>query len=135
MDGPTIIFVTVCTKDRIPWLACDEAHRLLIETGKKADAWLIGKYVLMPDHLHTFTAPRDLNATVDGWISYWKSQFSKGHNHADWVWQSRSFHHRLRREDSYSEKWHYTQENPMRAGLVKSQEQWPFQGTLNELRW
>ena len=32
VDGqPTIIFDTVCTKDRKQWLACDEVHDLLRE--------------------------------------------------------------------------------------------------------
>ena len=31
----------------------------------------------MPDHLHLFCAPRDLNFTLDAWVTYWKSQFKK----------------------------------------------------------
>ncbi|MET0253874.1 MAG: hypothetical protein ABW214_07565 [Terrimicrobiaceae bacterium] len=34
LGKPTIVFLTVCTKDRKPWLACDEAHDLLREVWR-----------------------------------------------------------------------------------------------------
>jgi len=135
LGRPNFVFVTVCTKDRHPWLACEEAHRLLVQVWHQADAWLTGRYVLMPDHLHLFAAPRDLRFTIERWLQYWKSQFSKAHNHADWVWQSKAFHHRLRHDESYSQKWLYERENPVRAGLVADIEAWPYQGEVYELRW
>ena len=143
-NQPTVVFVTACTKDRVPWLACAEAHRLLAEVWRRADAWLVGNYVLMPDHLHLFAAPRFEGSagaspyryiTIERWITYWKSQFSKSHQHADWAWQTSAFHHRLRRDESYSQKWLYVQENPVRAGLAKEIGDWPYQGTIHELRW
>ena len=84
LGQPTIVFVTVCTKDRVPWLACEEAHRLLVRVWCQAEAWWVGYYLLMPDHLHLFAAPRDLRFTVERWLTYWKSQFSKAQARADW---------------------------------------------------
>ena len=55
--NPIIVFLTVCTKDRSPWLANAAVHSLLREAWSTADAWLIGRYVIMPDHLHLFAAP------------------------------------------------------------------------------
>ncbi len=132
---PTIVFVTVCTKDRRRWLDCEEAHRQLLAVWQQADAWLVGHYVLMPDHLHLFAAPRDLRFTIEQWITFWKSQFTRSHAHPDWLWQPSAFHHRLRRQDSYSQKWIYVQENPVRAGLVSHPADWPFQGFLHPLIW
>ena len=125
----------ICTKDRHPWLACEEAHSLLFKIWRQADTWLTGRYIVMPNHLHLFTAPRDLRFTIEEWLQYWKSQFSKMHNHTDWIWQSKAFHHRLRRSESYSQKWLYTRENPVRAGLVLNTESWPYQGGVFDLRW
>ena len=45
------------------------------------------------------------------------------------------FHHRLRRDESYSEKWDYVRMNPVRAGLIADPDRWPYQGILNELPW
>ncbi len=132
---PTIVLVTVCTKGRVPWLACEEAHRLLTDVWRRATAWSVGNYVLMPDHLHLFAAPRDLAFTIERWIVFWKGRFTRAHTHAHWVWQEQAFHHRLRRQESYSQKWLYVQGNPLRAGLVKRLGQWPYQGTIDELPW
>ena len=56
--GPTIVFLTVCTKDRKPWLALrGEPPLLLVRSGAVAQAWRVGRYVLMPDHIHLFAAP------------------------------------------------------------------------------
>lgn len=135
LDQPTIVFVTACAKDRARWLACDEAHRILTRVWREADAWLVGRYVLMPDHLHLFAAPRDLSFTLKRWLTYWKSQFTQSHCHANWVWQASSFHHRLRREADYGDKLLYSRENPVRAGLVSDADQWPYQGAIHDLHW
>ena len=37
--------------------------------------------------------------------------------------------------ESYTQKWHYVRENPVRKGLVKDADEWPFQGMLNVLPW
>ena len=50
-------------------------------------------------------------------------------------WQKDFFDHVLRSEESYQEKWHYVRENPVRAGLVKSWEDWPFRGEIFDLEF
>ena len=100
-----------------------------------AQAWLAGNYVWMPDHLHLFAASRDLRFTAEKWITKWKSRFSKSHQHAHWAWHSKSVHHRLRDADGYHEKWQYLVENPLRAGLVKEPDAWPYRGTIHPLIW
>jgi len=42
------------------------------------------------------------------------------------VWQRGFFDHLLRSEESYSEKWNYVRNNPVRAGLVASGDDWPL---------
>jgi putative transposase len=65
MDSPNIVFLTVCTKDRAAWLASDAAHAALLEAWREADAWWVGRYVLMPEHLHLFCAPVNLEMPLD----------------------------------------------------------------------
>jgi putative transposase len=93
----------------------------------------VGDYLLMPDHLHLFCAPRNLEATLEGWIKYWKRQFNLKHDRRGWKFQSRGWHHRLRDSESYSQKWIYVQENPFRKGLVQRIEDWPFKGRIFDL--
>ena len=56
-DTPIIVFLTVCTKDRKSILANSEAHSLMVEAWNEAKNWLVGRYVLIPDHIHLFCAP------------------------------------------------------------------------------
>jgi hypothetical protein len=38
-------------------------------------------------------------------------------------------------DESYSAKWLYVQENPIRKGLAKQIADWPFKGTIHLLTW
>ncbi|MEO7299085.1 MAG: hypothetical protein ABI042_10985 [Verrucomicrobiota bacterium] len=146
-----IVLLTVTTEKRNPWLANETAHRFLHQTWSEAKAWLVGDYLLMPDHLHLFCAPRDLHFTIETWISYWKREFALKIKRLEaanqggasvpvsrslpWKFQSRGWHHRLREGESYSEKWLYVQENPLRKNLCKQIDDWPFKGKVFDLIW
>ncbi|HEY4270535.1 MAG TPA: hypothetical protein VGM65_00875 [Candidatus Udaeobacter sp.] len=41
---------------------------------------------------------------------------------------ARLFDHLLRNDESYTQKWEYVRENPVRAGLVPLAADWPYQG-------
>ena len=129
----TLVYLTVTTKDRHRWLAAEEPHRLLAETWKAARGWLVGYYILMPDHLHCLCSPGPGDFEIERWIAYWKDQFTKRHGHADWRWQSRGWHHRLRSDESYAQKAAYMRNNPVAAGLVSRPEDWPWQGVIHDL--
>lgn len=134
-DQPPIVFLTVCTKDRAEWLSEDAVHRCLVEVWRDADRWRVGRYVLMPDHLHLFAAPVNGSTGLENWVSYWKSQFTKTHQNPTHRWQPGHWDTRLRREESYDEKWEYVRSNPVRAGLVTNPDAWPYQGEVFALRW
>jgi hypothetical protein len=51
------------------------------------------------------------------------------------VWQRHHWDRQLRRGESYSEKWDYVWNNPVRHKLATDAAEWPYQGELNELRW
>jgi REP element-mobilizing transposase RayT len=46
------------------------------------------------------------------------------------IWQEGFFDHVLRNDESYTQKWNYVRENPVRAGLVGDAERWPYQGEI-----
>jgi putative transposase len=129
------VFLTVCTEGRSPWLAAPAVHDLLKDVWRNARAWLVGRYVIMPDHLHLFASPGELDLPFDNWVRYWKSQFTKRHRFRAHAWQTDHWDRRLRSEESYDGSWEYVMNNPVREGLVTSSEAWPFQGELCELRW
>ncbi|MFM8717592.1 MAG: REP-associated tyrosine transposase [Spartobacteria bacterium] len=137
-NRPVIVFLTVCTKDRKRILANEQSHRLLRESWKLADSWIVGRYLLMPDHLHLFCSPANTVETpIMKWVSFWKSHTARHWPHrADApLWQRDFWDTQLRKRDSYDEKWRYVVENPLRAGLVTKSSDWPYQGEIHRLNW
>ena len=131
-------FVTVCTNKRRPLLAQPEIVSLLLDAWRKADRWLVGRYVIMPDHLHLFCAPAKLPITpLKQWVRFWRADATRRWPHPaeKRIWQRDFFDRQLRHGESYHQKWLYLWENPIKDGLVKRPEDWPYQGELNILPW
>lgn len=117
-------------------LASDEMHELLRDLWRSADRWRVGRYVIMPDHVHLFCAPNVFPPeSLRTWVSYWKGVAAKRSGLGATLWQQNFWDTQLRRHESYAAKWEYVRENPVRASLVGRAEVWPFQGEMNELRW
>jgi putative transposase len=136
--APPLYFVTFCTWNRVPWLAAAEVHQALIayaEIGNQTSRAAVGRYVIMPDHVHLFVrlAPEE---RLGRWVSGLKRGLSvvateePGHGQ----WQSGFFDHVLRHTESYAEKWRYVRENPVRKGMVQAADEWPYQGEIVIIR-
>ena len=132
---PTVIFDTVCTRNRRPWLDNHDVHVLLRQVWSQASLWLVGRYVIMPDHIHIFAAATADAIGFENWCRYWKSQFSKHHRNSLHRWQEDHWDTRIQGRQQYEEKWHYVRDNPVRAGLVGRAEDWPYQGILHPFVW
>lgn len=155
-DRPIILFVTLTVQPRGDFLVSDSFHAVFLEACRDADAWSVGRYVIMPDHVHLFCAPaRWPPVDIRRWAGYLKRRVTirleaaRGDARppngdaggraslraAPWRWQSDCWDTQMRSGDQYHEKGLYVRENPMRAGLVEDAEAWPFQGELNVLQW
>jgi putative transposase len=136
LGQPNVFFVTVNAKDAVPWMANPTVQNSLTDIWRtEASAWLVGYYLVMPNHVHLFCAPHDLHFGIDQWVAFWKSRFSRRHLEQAWSWQRKSFHHRLRNRIEYEDKLTYVRENPLRKQLVARPEEWPYQGRVHDLRW
>jgi putative transposase len=132
-----LIFITFCTDKRRPLLATPSLHESFRAFCVKSQTHQnsVGRYVIMPDHLHLFVqlySPDKLSM----WIKSLKNSLSKtlrllGHPAPHW--QKDFFDHVLRSEESYGSKWEYVEYNPVRAGLVSEASHWPYQGEIAEL--
>jgi REP-associated tyrosine transposase len=135
-----IYFVTTCTNNRRAILATESVHQAFVhfaDEGMHYGAWL-GAYVLMPDHLHAFVGLDDQKIDLPAWMKSLKNTLSKALRFdgiAAPHWQRGFFDHVLRSEESYGEKWQYVRENPVRAGLVKNWQDWPFWGEIFDLEY
>jgi len=137
-----LYFFTACTEQRRPLLACESSFALITEIWRNSamhDGWLVGRFVLMPDHVHFFAMPAPDALPRASWHKLWKSVSSRRIAEAlripPPIWQADTFDHILRNPGSYGEKWNYVRENPVRQGLVTRTEDWPWQGEINMLRF
>ena len=131
-DAP-VYLVTFCTHKRKAQLASSRAHLAFIGFAERAlrdfDV-AVGRYVLMPDHVHLFVCGSN-DFTLGRWIGGLKQALARG---VGWskskgqIWQEGFFDHVMRNDESMSEKWEYVRQNPVRAGLVDRSTDWPFQG-------
>lgn len=115
-------------------LASDAVHTAFVSFGTRAYAEqnvAVGRYVIMPDHVHFFVRrPDDLE--LGRWIGMLKQALSKHIALAGTspIWQRGFFDHVLRNDESYAQKWNYVRENPVRAGLVTKADDWPYSGEI-----
>ena len=101
------------------------------------DGWYVGRFVLMPDHVHLFASPAVTAKSRPDWLKTWKSVSSRQIAHASRIvppiWQPDTFDHILRSAESYDAKWAYVLMNPVRSGLVARPEDWPWAGEIHRL--
>ena len=137
-DRAVILFVTVTSHRRQSVFANDEASTCILMAWRQAQNWLVGRYVIMPDHVHFFCAPGQAPVPdFHRWVAYWKSLVARNfpREHELPLWQRECWDVQMRTVGNYREKWNYVRNNPVRKGLVADAEDWPYQGFENVLAW
>ena len=139
-DRP-LYFVTACIEGRRAVLANQcvfDAFQEFCSLGLERGVF-VGRFVVMPDHLHLFIAvPREVPRALSIWMKGLKRSLTRVLDEmgvSSPHWQKGFFDHVMRSGESYSEKWNYVRNNPVRAGLVTEADAWPFQGEICELRF
>lgn len=135
-----LYFVTCCSFRRGPVLANPAIHATFNLFAQRAYADFgiaVGRYVIMPDHLHFFICGPD-DFILGWWVGTLKRTLQKEAEQQRFLrpsplWQRGFFDHVMRNAESYSHKWQYVCENPVRAGLVKASQDWPFCGEIVEI--
>jgi putative transposase len=137
-NTPVILLVTVCSKNRKPIFAEPDVFPLLTAAWHDATSWRVGRFVVMPNHIHLFCAPaQSPPSNISHWIRFWKSSISRKWPRPDEqpIWHAGYWDRQIRRGEHYGDRWEYVRQNPVRAGFVQVPDEWPWQGELNELRW
>ncbi|MGI9241014.1 MAG: REP-associated tyrosine transposase [Verrucomicrobiales bacterium] len=139
-DHP-IYLITICTHKRAAYLANGSVVRVLVEEWRgapKRHGWHVGRYVVMPDHVHFFCCPglaehRSLSQFVGAWKEWISKRLKREGINPVAAWQAEFFDHLIRSGESYAEKWVYVRNNPVRAGLAEQSEEWLYQGVLERI--
>jgi putative transposase len=119
-------FVTFCVRERRAILANVGMHAAFLDFAKRArdeHGVAVGRYVLMPDHVHLFVVLPEPGPSLASWVGQLKRKLGvtlSELGHVAPIWQEGFFDHLMRGADSYSEKWNYVRENPVRAGLCRA---------------
>jgi REP-associated tyrosine transposase len=128
------IFVTFRKLNREPFAA--SARDVILQHCRHDDGkrYILHAAIVMPDHVHLLLTPMRDPA---GWpyapptiLKLIKGVSARIVNKllgsSGPVWQDESFDHVLRSEESFEEKLEYIRQNPVRAGLVRSVEEYPW---------
>ena len=129
-------------------MANTRANRAFIDYAKRGldHNLAVGRYVLMPDHIHFFVAGDhefDLGMWVRGLKRVVAAAVTGGRDGKDPAAETAAatsfsplgklqpfgqrgfFDHLIRNTESYAQKWDYVRENPVRASLVSTPEDLP----------
>ncbi|MBU4200140.1 MAG: transposase [Planctomycetes bacterium] len=131
---PPLYFVTICTCERKAILNDPDIHQVFSIYAHHAATrqCAVGRYVIMPDHIHLFVRIGG-NLSLSQFVRLLKQRltFCLGQKAVKGpYWQPGFFDHLLRSSDSYSQKWTYVSQNPVRAQLIAYPEEWPYQGEI-----
>jgi putative transposase len=133
-------FFTACTEGRRKLIASQSALLVLGDIWRRSaelDGWWVGRFVLMPDHVHFFATSAPRAKPMGEWHKMWKGVSARYLIRELGVsapfWQQDTFDHILRSRESYEEKWNYVRENPVRAGLCGRADEWLWQGEIHAI--
>src|SRR2546423_2760569 len=120
-------FITICCQKRGQNQLTSPTIALgLLETVKhrnEQQIWYAHVAVVMPDHVHVVISFGRTDKRTQMIVSKWKEWTAKT---LGIRWQRDFFECRLRGDQSFREKADYVLINPVRAGLVKRWQDWPY---------
>ena len=120
-------FITISCKPRgRNHLALPDVANALFETVQHRNeemVWYVHLALLMPDHVHMLVSFPQNEKRLQTIVSKWKEWTAKTIGIS---WHRDFFEHRLRKDESFRQKADYILNNPVRAGLTKLPEEWPY---------
>ena len=125
-------FVTAICYQRQPVFRKHECAVLMLDVLQQNHAkgrFLLHEFVVMPDHLHVLLTPAP-DISLEKAVQFVKGGFSFRVNKElgyRWeVWQQSFTEHRVKNAADYAQHRDYIRMNPVRAGLVRAAEDYPF---------
>ncbi len=130
-------YITASTLQKKCLLQSDRMAGLLVDVlyhYRREKKYLLHEFVVMPNHFHLILTPE---VTLERALQFIKGGFSfragRELGVRDTIWQTSFYDHRLRDAGEYLRVRDYIHQNPVKAGLVRSAEEFPY-GSANP-RW
>ena len=94
---------------------------------------IVPAYCFMPDHQHTIIYGQDEASDTWAVASLYKQKtgYAFSQHSYNCVWQKDFYDHIIEKEKDYKNQIWYVLNNPVRKGLVKRWEEYPFVGSIN----
>ncbi|HAG81828.1 MAG TPA: transposase [Cyanobacteria bacterium UBA12227] len=127
-------FITFVTWDRLE--LTPEARQIVLNSCQffHNQRYQLFTAVIMPDHVHLLIQPF-LKTETEFWSigsilhsikSYSAKQIPQVMRHIGKVWQDGRYDELIRDEKEFQNKWEYIRQNPVKAGLSNTPEDYPF---------
>jgi REP element-mobilizing transposase RayT len=153
-EGNISYLLTICVEGRARALDNDVIFERFVAFLLDSPAryhWFGRRFVIMPDHIHLIARMGYDAGRLGQWMKALKAvvgglerrevrpvgapglqvdahEFTRVKR--AWRWQEGFHDHKFRTPESETRKWEYVCLNPVRAGLVKRPEEWPFGGEI-----
>ncbi len=127
-------FVTVCAFGRLALLVsppCFDLIRKQLLQSAAAEGFAVLAYCVMPDHAHLLVEALVEDADLLRFVSGFKQRtgFAFKRLAGQALWQDGFHDHVLRADECARSVARYLLENPVRAGLVRHPQEWPYLGS------
>lgn len=135
--GSNTYFVTASTWRHRSLFQTERMARLFIDTlyhYRRERKFLMHEFVAMPDHFHLLLTPTGIG--IEKAMQFIKGGFSHrvrkelGMNCE--IWERGYIEHRIRDTQDYERHVEYIRQNPVRAGLAASVEEYPYSSAHGE---
>lgn len=129
-------FVTICVRDDKPVLHDGLAEDIILclKELRVTHGFKLYAYCVMPDHIHLLLSPGDSGLSLSKIIQEFKSITTRRYR-ADGaknlLWQMYFYDHVIRKEEDLGNVAKYILENPIRKGIVRDWQDYPFCGLVD----
>ena len=140
-DPNHVYFATICARHLTNPFNREELVKEVIQSllwSREHSRFRLYCYCLMPDHLHLAVSPGECGWKLSRSIGAFKSYTT----HRSWqygfrgkLWQKSWYDHIARKEEDLVAICQYILANPVRKGLVKHAEDWPYSDMVDPLPW
>jgi len=132
--GQQWYFLTACTLGRAAGFrdaGLVEEQLTLLGERARAEGFAIQAYCFMPEHLHLLVSGNNATSDCLAFINGFKqrSGFAFKQETGQRLWQHKSYDHILRPDEGWQAVACYIWMNPVRTGLCKHPQEWPFSGS------
>ena len=128
------------------WLKNPEIGRMVLDALKyfDGDRYDLHSWSVMPNHVHVLFTPKSqlggskidslLIPILHSWKSFTSTRANRILGRQGRFWQEEYYDSLVRSDRQFAFYVHYILENPVKAGLCKQWQEWPWSGCSDEIR-